>query len=105
MSSFIQFPSILSEICSGQAFIAKIKKGGNSIKTGNNVEVLAFYTFSDGLLLIYQVSFDYLLYFQRYALGKRFISNIRKASNSVNTGDRVMVLALCNFPHDPLSVY
>ena len=26
-------------------------------------------------------------------------------SNSVNTGDRVMVLALCNSPNGPLSVY
>ena len=29
----------------------------------------------------------------------------KKESNSVNTGDRVMVLALCNPPHDPLSEY
>ena len=28
-----------------------------------------------------------------------------KGSNSVNTGDRVMVLAFCNSPHGPLSVY
>ena len=33
---------------------------------------------------------------------KLFIANIKKGSNSVNTGDRVMFLALCNFPHDPL---
>ena len=26
-------------------------------------------------------------------------------SNSVNTGDRVMVLTLCSSAHDPLSVY
>ena len=27
-----------------------------------------------------------------------------KGSNSVNTGDRVMNLEFCNFPHGPLSV-
>ena len=29
----------------------------------------------------------------------------KKETNSVNTVGRVMVLALCNFPHGPLSVY
>ena len=29
----------------------------------------------------------------------------KKEGNSVNTGDTVMVLALCNSSHDPLSVY
>ena len=33
------------------------------------------------------------------------LQNIEKGSNSVNTGDRVMVLAFCNSPHGPLSVY
>ena len=36
---------------------------------------------------------------------KLFIAKIQKGSNSVNTGDRVMVLALCNSPQGPLSVY
>ena len=43
---------------------------------------------------MYQVSFNSLLYFQRYALDKLFIAKIKKESNSVNTGDRVMVRAL-----------
>ena len=30
---------------------------------------------------------------------------MKKGSNCVNTIDRVMVLALCNSPHGPLSVY
>ena len=38
-------------------------------------------------------------------MDKLFISKIRKGSNSVNTGDRVVVLALCNSPHYLLSVY
>ena len=54
---------------------------------------------------MYQVSFDSLLYFQRYALDKLFIAKIKKGSNSVNTGDPIMVLAFCNSPHGPLSVY
>ena len=37
---------------------------------------------------------------------KLFIAKIKKkGSNSVNIGDRVMVLAFCNSPHGPLSVY
>ena len=36
---------------------------------------------------------------------KLFTAKIKKGSNSVNTGDRVMVLALCNSPHGPLSLY
>ena len=46
-----------------------------------------------------------LLYVQRYAPDKLFIAKIKKGSNSVNTGDRIMVLASCNSPHGPLSVY
>ena len=64
----------------------------------------ALYTSSDGHLSMYQVSFNSLLYFQRYAPDKLFIAKI-KGSNSVNTGDRVMILAFSNFLHVPLSVY
>ena len=34
-----------------------------------------------------------------------YCKKIKKASNSLNTGDRVMVLAFCNSPYGPLSVY
>ena len=44
-------------------------------------------------------------YIQRYAPDKLNAAKIRKGSNSVNIGSRVMVLAVCNFPYDPLSVY
>ena len=46
-----------------------------------------------------------LLYFQRYAPDKLFIAKIKKGSNSINTGDRVMTLAFCNSPHGLLSLY
>ena len=49
---------------------------------------------------MYQVSFNSLLYFQRYAPDKLFIAKIKKRSNSVNIGDRVMILAFCNSPHE-----
>ena len=54
---------------------------------------------------MYQVSIHYLLYFQRYAQDKLFTAKIQKGSNSVNTGDKFMVLAFCNSSHGPLSVY
>ena len=54
---------------------------------------------------MYQVSFNSPLYFQRYAQDKLFIENIKKGSNSVNTGDKVMVLAFCTSSDGPLSVY
>ena len=43
--------------------------------------------------------------FQRNARDKLFIAKMNKGSNSVNTVDRVMIFALYNFPHGPLSVY
>ena len=57
--------------------------------------------------VIYQciVSFNSLLYFQRNAADKLFIAKIKKGSSSINTGDRVIVLAFCNSLHGPLSVY
>ena len=33
------------------------------------------------------------------------LQNFKRESNSVNTGDTVMVLAFCNYPYSPLSVY
>ena len=67
--------------------------------------VLALYTSSDDLLSMYQVLFNSLLYFQRSAPEKLFIAKIKKGSNSVNTGDRVKVLAFSNFPYGSVSVY
>ena len=74
-----------------------------TVITCDRVTVLAFSTSSDGHLSMYQVSFNPLLYFQRYAPDKLFIAKIKKGSNSVNAGDRVMVFAFCISPHGPLS--
>ena len=65
----------------------------------------ALCTSSDGHLSMYRISFNSLLYFQRYAPDKLFIAKNKKGSNSVNTGERVVVLAFCNSLHGPLSVY
>ena len=85
--------------------LQKIRKGNNSVITCDRVTVLALCTFSDGHLSMYPVSFNSLAYFQRYAPDKLFIAKIKKGSNSLNTSDRVMVLAFCNSPYGRLSVY
>ena len=64
--------------------------------TCDRVTVHALCNSSDGRLTMYQVSFNSLLYFQSYAPDKLFIAKIKKGSNSENTGDKAMVLALCN---------
>ena len=92
VSSFIYLSSILLELCFRQA-ISKIRKRNNSVITCDRVKVLALCTSSDGRLLMYQVSFNSLLYFQRYAPDKLFIAKNKNLSNFINTGDRVMVLA------------
>ena len=79
--------------------------GSNSVIICNRVTVLALCTISDGHLSMYQVSFDSLLYFQRYALDKFNIAKIKKGNNSINTDDRVMVLTFCTSSHRPLSLY
>ena len=66
------------------------------------VIILVLCTSSDGRLSIYQVSFNSLLYFQRYAPDKHFTAKIKKGSNAVNTGDREIVLAFCKSPYSPL---
>ena len=71
---------------------AKIRKGYNPVITCDRVTVLSLYISSDGRLSMYHVSFNSLLYFQRYAPDKVFTAKIKKESNSVNTGDRVTVL-------------
>ena len=86
-------------------FISSIRKGNNSVNTGDRVMVLALCNSPHDPLSVYQVSLNHLVYFQRYAPDKLFIAKIKKGSNSVKTGDRVMVLALCSSAHDPLSVY
>ena len=88
-----------------KVFIVKIKKGSNSVNTDDRVMVLAFCNFPHSPLSVYQVSLNYLQYFQRSAPDKLNTAKIWKGKNSINTDDRVMSLALCTFPHSPLSLY
>ena len=78
--------------------IAKIKTGSYSVITCNRVTVLAHCTISDGCLSMYQVSFDSLLYFQRYAPDKFYIAKIRNGNNSINTDDRGYGSCILHFP-------
>ena len=78
----------------------KIRKGNNSVITCDRITVFVLCTSSDGSMLMYKVSFHSLLYFQRYTPDKLFIAKIERGNNSINTGDRVMVLAFCKSPHD-----
>ena len=86
-------------------FLAKIKKGNNSVKLVKGFMVLAFYNSTHGPLSVYQFSFIYLQYFKRYAPDKLTNPKIRKGNNSVITCDRVMVLALCTSFNGRLSMY
>ena len=52
-----------------------------------------------------QVSFNYLLYFQRYTPAKFNIAKIRNENNSVNTDNRVMYFTFCSSPQGPLSLF
>ena len=76
-----------------------------TVITCDRVTILALYTFSDGLLSMYPVSFNSLLYFQRSAQESFLLQKNRKGSNSLNTGNKLTVLAFCTSPQDPLSVY
>ena len=49
----------------GKLIFAKIKTGSNLVITCNRVTVLALCTISDSRLSMYEVSFDFLLHFQR----------------------------------------
>ena len=69
------------------------------------VTILALCPFADDPLSMYQISFNSLVYLQKYAPDKLFIAKMKKGSNSVNTVDMVMFLALCNSFYRPLSVY
>ena len=75
-------------------FIAKNKKGSNSVNTVDRVTIHAFCTF-----------FGFPCILSEMCSGQTSYCKMKKESNSVNTIDRVMISALCNFPHGPLSVY
>ena len=67
--------------------------------------VLVFCTFAHYHLSVYQVSFNYLQCFKKYALDNLIIAKIRKGDNTVITCDRVVVLALCISSDDLLPKY
>ena len=73
------------------------------MNTGDRVMVLAFSDSPHDPLSMYQVSFNFLVYFHRHAPDKHFIAKIK--SNSVITDDRVMILALCTTYDGLLSMY
>ena len=68
------------------------EKGSNSVNTVGRVMVLALCDSAAGPLSMYQVSFNSLVYFQKYAPDKLFMAKMKRESNFVNTVDRVMVL-------------
>ena len=84
--------------------LQKVERNINVI-TCDRATVLALCTSSYVRLSVYQVSFKSLVQFQRYVPDKLFTAKIKKGSNSVNTADRVMVLAFCHSPHGSISVY
>ena len=73
--------------------IAKVKMGSNLVNTCNKVTVLVLCTISDGHLSIYQVSFDFLLYFRDMHRTNLILQKLGRENNSINTDDRIMVLA------------
>ena len=85
--------------------LQKLKKGSHSVNIIGRVMILELCTFADDPLSLSQVSFNSLMYFQRYARDKLFVAKMKKGSNCVNTVGRVVILALCYFPHCPLSVF
>ena len=50
--------------------------------------ILALCISADGPLSMYQVSFNSLVYFQRYVPDTLHMAKMKKGSNSVNIGDR-----------------
>ena len=90
-----------SSICTVDKLnIAKIRKGSNSVNTGDRVMILAFCDVPHGSLSVYQVSFNSLVYFETYAPDKLLIAKIKKGSNSINTFDRAMIFSFCTSSDD-----
>ena len=85
--------------------IAKVRKGNNSVIICDRGTVNALCTSKNGRLSMYQVSFNSLLRFQKYAPVELSIAKIKNGGNFVNIGDNVMALAFCSFPHGSLLVY
>ena len=91
------------------SFYCKNKKRGSySENTGARVMILAFCNSLYSPLSVYQVSLNYLHYFQRYALDKSVMDGLTfytNVCNSTKSDDRVMVLAFCSSSISPLTIY
>ena len=57
---------------------AKIIKGSNSINTDYRVTIPILCTFANDPLSKYQVSFNFLVFFQRYAPDKLLIAELKR---------------------------
>ena len=75
--------------------IAKNRNENNSVNTDNRVMYFTFCSSPQGPLSLFQVTFIYLQYFQKYASDKLTITKVRKGNNSVIICDGVTVRALC----------
>ena len=85
--------------------IAKIRKGNNSVITCDG---LWFLCSALSLMGLYQCIKFYLIPFYTFRDMLRtsfLLQKFKKGSNSVNTGDRVAVLAFCTSSDGPLSIY
>ena len=75
-------------------FIAKIKKGSNSVNTTESVTVVAFCTFADSPLS--PIKFHLVLFytFRDMIRANFLLQKLKKGSHSVSTADKVVVLAI-----------
>ena len=81
---------------------SKIRKGSNSVNTGDTVMLVHSAIF---LRFLYQCIKFHLIPLYTFRDMHRTNVLLQKGSNSVNTVDWVIVLVLCHFPHRPLFVY
>ena len=86
-------------------FIAKIKKGHNSVNIAREVTVYVFCTSSDHVLLLYQVSRKYLQRLTSYGADTISILIITKGHNSVHIASGVTAFVLCTPSNQDLHLY
>ena len=67
-------------------FSCKNRKGNNSVITFDGVTVLVFCAYSDGLVSMYERSFNSLLYFRDMLWTSFLLHKNKKGSKSINTG-------------------
>ena len=82
-----------------------MKKGSKSVNTVDRIEYFALCTFADDPLSMCQVHLIPLYTFRDMLKTNFLLQKCKKENNSVSTVDRVMILALYDSRHGPLSVY